>query len=66
MLFGEKDAGEIFNESYLIKYRKMNCGFGCTLHVGTKSVYIDFKRKTKTPDAGHGGILLHKQGKLTI
>lgn len=44
----------------------MNCGFGCTLHVGTKSVYIDFKRKTKTPDAGHGGILLHKQGKLTI
>lgn len=40
MLFGKKDAGEILNESYSIKFRKTDCSFGCTLqeHVGTKSI----------------------------
>lgn len=67
MLFGKKDAGEILNESYSIKFRKTDCSFGCTLqeHVGTKSVNSSFNRKTKTPNEGYRGILLHKKGKLT-
>lgn len=54
MLFGKKDAGEILNESYSIKFRKTDCSFGCTLqeHVGTKSVNSSFNRKTKTPNEG--------------